>query len=518
MRGNAKLIVVLSAASVIAAGHPAMAADSDHRIADAAERQERDAVRSLITLHADVNGAQPDGATALQWAAHWDDLDGLNLLLHAGANPNAANDNGVTALGLACENGNAAAAEALVQAGANVNAATIAGETVLMTASRAGNADVVRLLLAGGADVNAREASHGQTALMWAVAYGHPAAVKVLAESGADLTARSEIRNRMVHTGYRFGDRGADKGALRMDLGGFVPLLFAARQGEVESAAVLLAAGADVNVTAPNGASALAVAVLSGHRALATLLLEKGADAKAAGAGYAPIHAAVLHGDRVLVETLLAHGAGPDAQITRGTPSRYYSKDFAFNEALIGATPLWLAARYGDVEMLRLLAGRGADTRFAMKDGTTPLVAAIAANAGFGLGDRREQYVSPADAAARAEGDDEKVTLATASALVDLGADVNAGNQAGDTPLHLAAGQGLLSVAQLLAAHGADLEAKNKRGLTPLAVAIAPRQRGPFAQTGPDPRIPVAQLLRKLGAKEPPPMPAPTTPDRPPRD
>jgi hypothetical protein len=142
------------------------------------------------------------------------------------------------------------------------------------------------------------------------------------------------------------------------------------------------------------------------------------------------------------------------------------------------------------------------------------LMAAIAANSGFGLGDRREQYLSPADVAAKVEGEDEKLTLAAVKTLVvDVGAEVNAANQAGDTPLHTAAGQGLATIVQLLADKGASLEAKNKRGLTPLAVAIAPRPRGPLAPTGPDPRVPVAALLRKLGAQEPPPMTAPTDTD-----
>src|SRR5258708_31153005 len=89
---------------------------------------------------------------------------------------------------------------------------------------------------------------------------------KVVVEAGADIKARSEVRTRTVHTGSRFGDRGADKGALRMDQGGFTPLLFAAREGDIESARVLLDAGANINDTAPNGASVLAGATLSGHR------------------------------------------------------------------------------------------------------------------------------------------------------------------------------------------------------------------------------------------------------------
>jgi len=505
MPARPRPLITLSILFLVGAGSMARLWAADSRVADAAEHRDLQAIRTLIGQHADVNGPQPDGATAIQWAAHWDQLEMIDVLLKAGARVDMVNDNGVTALALACENGSAAAVDKLLHAGANVNVATASGETALMTAARTGNLDVVRALVSRGANVNAKESSHGQTALMWAVFYRHPSSVAALLEAGADVTARSEIRSRMVHTGNRFGDRGADKGALRMDLGGFTPLLFAAAEDDVESGRLLLAKGANVNETAPNGASVLAVAALSGHSALSMFLVEQGADVSMAGAGYTPLHAAIVRGDHALAKALLAHGANVDTRLTKGTPSRYYSKDYAFNEALIGATPFLLAARYGDVEMLRILAAAGADRKTSLPDGTTPLLAAVAANSGFGVGNRREQYLSPADVAAKVEGEDEKLTADTTEALLGLGADVNAANQNGDTPLHLAAGQGLPTVARVLTDKGANLEAKNKRGMTPLAAAIAPRPRGPFAPTGPDTRVPVAELLRKLGAQEPPP-------------
>ena len=109
---------------------------ADQRLVDAAKRGDKAALRSLLQQHADVNAAQGDGATALAWAVHKDDLETTDLLLRAGASVNAANIYGVTPLYLACSNGNAAVTERLLKAAANVNAALPSGETILMRASR----------------------------------------------------------------------------------------------------------------------------------------------------------------------------------------------------------------------------------------------------------------------------------------------------------------------------------------------------------------------------------------------
>jgi ankyrin repeat protein len=335
----------------------------------------------------------------------------------------------------------------------------------------------------------------------------HAAVVRALVEAGADVRARSDVRPRAVHTGNRYGDRGADRGVVTMDLGGFTPLLFAARAGNVESAAHLVAAGADVNVVAPNGASALVMAAHSGNGPVAAYLVERGANVNAAGAGYTALHAAILLGDLPLVRALVARGADPNAALAKGTPSRYYSKDYAFNESLIGATPLWLASRYGEPEMMRALAAAGADLRTPMKDGTTVLMTAILPTRGLGTfraGDRRERYQGPADVAAKGDGEDEEVTFRTVTAALDLGADVNAVNNDGDTALHMAAGLALNTVVQLLVDRGAKIDVKNKREVTPLGMATTNQLRGPlgvFALTL-DERKPTADLLRRLGAVE----------------
>jgi uncharacterized protein len=291
-----------------------------------------------------------------------------------------------------------------------------------------------------------------------------------------------------------------DRAVSEVEHGGSTPLLFAARNGSVEPARLLIAAGANVNDQAPDGTSALAMASHSGHGAVAAVLLEHGADPNVDAGGYSALHAAVLRGDGELVERLLARGADVNRRLTKGTPSRRYSKDFAFNEAWIGATPFWLAARFAEIGIMRALAARGADATATPADGTTAVIAAIAAgiDSGPSASDRRERRLDPLELAAKAERreEEERLTLETVTLALEAGVDVNAANNAGDTALHQATAKGLLSVIRTLAERGAKLDAENKRGATPLRVALG-RARGgsdePSLQQA-------AELLRQLGA------------------
>jgi len=287
-----------------------------------------------------------------------------------------------------------------------------------------------------------------------------------------------------------------------IDQGGYTPLLFAARSGDAASAELLLNAGADVNDAAPDGASALVVALLSGQSEAAKLLLDKGADPNGAAAGYGPLHAAVLRGDAALVTALLARGAKPDVAIVKGTPVPRYSKGFFLSSHMVGATPFFLAAQFDEPEIMRALAQHGANPSLAKPDGTTPLMAA----AGVGWDeDRRERLVDPAehDLALVQDPDTRALMgsgLRSVQAAVELGADVNAANKAGDTPLHGAARHGFSSDIQFLADKGAKLDARNGAGQTPAMAAASADDKV---------RAGVQALIQKLGAIAPA-KPAPT--------
>src|SRR5206468_1497159 len=161
----------------------------------------------------------------------------------------------------------------------------------------------------------------------------------------ADGTARTGTRRLVVNRGGPNGTSADEPYVGDVEKGGSTPLLFAARQGDLESAKLLLAAGTDVNDKAPDGYSAMQLASHSGHGELALFLLNAGADPNAADVGFTTLHTAVLTGDLPLVKALIAHGANPNAQITKATPIRRLGEDLALPTPLIGATPFFLAAK-----------------------------------------------------------------------------------------------------------------------------------------------------------------------------
>jgi uncharacterized protein len=477
----------------------AFAAGNDLRLIQAVRAKDATTVRTLLKAGIDVNIAQGDGSTALHWAVQYDDFATVDLLLRAGSHANVANDLGVTPLYLSCTNRNAPMVEKLLAAGANPNAKLLNGETVLMNCARTGNPASVKALLNAGANANAKEPEHDQTALMWAAAEKHPEAVRVLIQAEADVRARSRTyaQNVTSEVTQRAGREELNYTVLR---GGSTPLLFAARSGDVESVRLLVDAGADVNDALPNGMSALVLAAHSGQGAAARMLLEKGADPNADGIGYTALHAAVLRGDVETVDELLRHGVNPNARITKGTPLRRNSQDFNLPATLIGATPYWLAAKFLEPEILRVLAAGGADPGTAIPDGTTPLMAASGLKEGNGrtAPDQDRRGLSLIDGGKLP--DETRIAATVAAALLQP-IQIDAANKNGDTALHAAALQGYDSVVNLLAAKGANLNAKNNRGLTPLASLTGGAAAANARRT--EPLHPnTADLLRKLGAVE----------------
>jgi ankyrin repeat protein len=364
------------------------------------------------------------------------------VLIRAGARVSAADDTGVTPIYLACTNRSRAMVEKLLAAGANPNAALLNGETALMTCARTGEVGAVKALLARGAAVNAKEPSRDQTALMWAAAQKHPDVVAALLERGADVRARSRVYAQTV-TSEVTQRAGREALNYQSQRGGSTPLLFAARPAmSIRTPAAGGRRGRQRR--APERHDRLVEAAHSGHQAVGILLLNSGADANAANVGYTALHAAVLRGGLDLVKALLAHGAKPDAQITKGTPVRRNSEDFELPATLIGATPYLLAAKFLEPDIMHVLAAAHANTRRPMKTGETPLMAAAGVGAAAQL-DRRG--VSLLDGGKL---EPEGLVVGAVAAAIAHGSDLNAVNQAGDTALHGAAALGYNRVIQLL--------------------------------------------------------------------
>jgi ankyrin repeat protein len=467
-----------------AMGPQSSAADS--RLADAAEKSDRAAIRALLKQNADVNAAQADGMTALHWAAHRDDPETAKLL--ASASVAVTNRFGVTPLSLACQNGSTAMVELLLERGADPNTVVRGGETVLMTAARTGKPVPVKALLARGAKVDAKE-RRGQTALMWAAADGHAAVVELLLKAGADF--RTPLSD-----------------------SGFTPLFFAARGGRTDVVRALLKAGAEVNeAMQPRkpggkgpvaGTSALILAMENGHYELARVLLEAGADPNDQRTGFSPLHVMTWvrkpprgedHGapppaelgpvnSLQFIRELVKRGADVKAPLAngRGGAGQFNKK---------GASPFLMASATADLPYMKLLLELGADASVPNADKCSPLMVACGIHVG-------------SDAANEVAGEEPEVLL-TAEFLLKLGADVNTVDANGETAMHGAAYKNLPKVVQFLADKGAKVEVwnrKNKYGLDPLGIAEGHRPGNfkPSAETA----AAVRKVMLAAGVTPPP--------------
>lgn len=468
------------------------------KLADAVRDGDRATAIALLKQHVDVNAPQADGTTALDWAVRQDDREMADRLIKAGANVKAANRYGVTPLYLACVNGSAPMIEKLLTAGADANSATTEGETALMTVARTGNVEAAKVLLAHGADVHSKEQWRQQTPLMWAVAESHPEMAQELIAHGADVNERQVTWN---------WERQITKEPREkwMPLGGLTPLLFAARQGCLDCAKILLKSGAEINAADPNNISPLLMATINGHYDVAAFLLDQGADANIEDTtGRTALYAAVdMHtmpasnrpspnevDNRLtsmdLIKALLTHGANVNVQLKKMQP--YRTKLDRGDDTMLGTgtTSMLRAAKAGDAEVIQALLAKGADPKLPTKAGITPLMAAA------GLGTKEEDTTG------------RKLTEADAIASIKLcleaGVDVNAVDNQGDTALHGAAQKGYDQVAQFLVDHGAKLDIKDKKGHTPLDAAMGLMGNGGFDGSRRDVHESTAALLRKLMA------------------
>ena len=480
----------------------AMALAAAAPLVDAAKAGDRVAALALIEKRADVNEPEPDGTTALHWAAHHGDVELVQRLIRAGANVKAVNDYGATPMSEAAVLADPALLGALLEAGADVESPNADGQTALMVVARTSRVDAARLLIGRGANVNAVEKWRGQTALIWAAAQGQPAMVRELIAAGANVNARATVNDwaRQVT---------AEPRAIHRPAGGLTPLLYASREGCVECVTALVDGGADLNLPDPEGISPLLMAVINMRFDAAAYLIRRGANPNHFDFwGRAPLYAAVDlntvprggRPDRPVLDTttslqivqmLLDAGANPNAQLKLPPPFRNVGNDRGLDGLLTtGATPLLRAAKALDAPAIQLLLAKRADLSLSNSRGVTPLMAA----AGLGSvdADTRGFYLSE---------DTEQRSIESLKLLLGAGGDVNAKDSRGLSPLHEAARWGWNDVVQFLVDNGADLNAKDNRGNTPVDSALGKAGGNSRGGQRIDVHQDTAELLEKMLAR-----------------
>jgi ankyrin repeat protein len=467
-----------------------------------------------------VNTRDDTGATALAWAVLSGNPAIVARLLKAHADPNLADANGATPLMLAIESNFPEMVRLLLDARADPDLGRPDGETPLMSAVRLNSPDMAGLLLAHGAGVNVREHKFGQTPLMWAA--GHSALTRLLLDHGADV--RAETRSwKTLTTNYTpvvstIGNTGIPwnyDGEYSAASGGLSAIIFAAQAGDLESAKMLLEAGADVNQAAADGTTALLASLyrftpnsatqdrnqrgvfggltFSADYAMAGFLLEHGARPNVSDrAGYTPLHGAVLSmlhfsrrgeiiigfdGDKrnqpnapppkpaaneeaglTMVRKLLDAGADPNAATSQTTPGPLGA--VKINPAPPGSTPYHLAGDADSVRLIEVMAAHGANANLLRKDGHSPVSIAVMSND------------LPVAEAMAAHGADLHILLNPLDKIPDPVKSV-AEVRGHESLLHIAAISGANYLVPFLAARGVPLDLRNDHGETALDLADA---------------------------------------------
>jgi ankyrin repeat protein len=510
-------------------------------VAEAAMQKNTGAVRELLKQGADVNAAQGDGMTALHWAASHGNADLARMLLLAGGNVRALTRiNSYTPLFFAARQGNAEIVKALIEAGADPDAVSSTGSTPLMLAAASGSVETVGALLDAGVAIDAKEKARGQTALMFAAAFNRVDVINLLTKRGASVKVTSTVvdlydltREAPAATGRGTAaggprpaaaaapaparapqvpgvDRAYNYNELIGYLGGMTPLLFAAREGHAEAAKALLDAGADVNQPRDGDRTTpLLMATLNGHFDLGKYLVERGADPNLAGEnGATPLYAVQKQTYLDYLTFLLDKGADPNARLSKKVWYSGYNSDLSGVDES-GATPFWRAAYASDLPAMKLLASRGADPNIpTVKPAGRPRfgdqqreVVEVAGLPPVPVGGPSVTPLMAATGVGYAEGFAANSHIihpagwmpAVKYLVEELGADVNARDHEGNTPLHNAASRGDVEMILYLVSKGADVKAVNREGQTTADMA-----NGPVQRTQPYPEA--VELLVKLGA------------------
>jgi ankyrin repeat protein/beta-lactamase regulating signal transducer with metallopeptidase domain len=427
-------------------------------------------------------------AQALYQAAADGDIEQVRLLISRGADVNDKDSMGKAPLHYACEKGHTELAKLLISRGAGVNAVSSDRRwspdfrKPLHYAVMGGHKQTVELLLSEDADFNS---GYGQPwfEAMRSSAAGHKEVVEVLVargaefpalhlaayrgdmeelrkllEEGADVNAPAMYDTTVLHAAANGGNKDVvefliSEGAKvdARDSFRLAPLYYAALHNYEDIVDLLLDKGMDINAKDEYGNTLFYYAVLNdgdkGKDAIKTLI-SKGANVNAKGlGGYTPLNYAIWLEYKGIVELLIHNGADVNAEDMEGFGPYYHAvmqgrKDFVELLTAKGATPvstIHLAARLGDLEKVKAFVEKGADINAKDKSGETPLFSAV-----------------------HADNSD------VARFLLAKGADVKAKDPSGHTPLHYVSVRDHKDLAKVLIARGADVNAKNKNDETPL--------------------------------------------------